>query len=347
MTNIKVSVVTVTYNAERYLNKTIKSIIEQDYPNIEYIIIDGASSDNSVDTIKEYKENISYWISEPDFGIYDAMNKGIEKATGEWILFMNAGDTFFNSSTITDFINNVNIDTELYNGAINFVDENKITYKPPHGLEKVWVTVPCWHQASFIKTSLMKKCKYSLEYKIAGDHDFYLKCFINNNKFQFTNKIIANMLAGGLHKQQAKLAQIESIKIIANYAPNIDLVYDSTFYKNFSIKQPIDNKLLFSRQFSQLFNQLENIKNNYKNIILYGYGTLGKNIELLLKEKIVYITDRNTNISQETKKFISISKIKNINFDILLISVLGREKEILKNLEKENVDLKKIKIFEI
>lgn len=343
----KVSIITVVFNAQEYLENTIKNITLLDYTNIEYIIIDGGSTDETVNIIKKYSTYISYWISEPDKGIYDAMNKGIERVTGEWIIFMNAGDTFFNSTTINTFINDVNTDTELYNGAINFIDEDKVIYKPPHGLEKVWVTVPCWHQASFIKASLMKKYNYSLEYKIAGDHDFYLKCFVNNKKFQFTNKVLANMLAGGLHKQQAKLAQIESMKIIADYAPNIDFVYNSVFYKNFHIKSPSSNNLLFSRNFSLYSTQLENIKNRYSNIVLYGYGTIGKNIETILQNKITYITDKNENILIQNKKFISISKLKNIQFDIILISVLGREEEIISNLIKEKIDSKKIRTFEI
>ena len=146
---------------------------------------------------------------------------------------------------------------------------------------------------------------------------------------------MSNMLGGGLHKQEAKLAQIESMKIIANYAPNIDLVYERVFYKNFSIKNPSSNKLLFSRNFSLFYKQLEEIKNNYSNIVLYGYGTLGKNIEEILKDKINYITDKNENISKETKKFTKIETLKNIDFDIVLISVLGREIDIIKMIDNE------------
>ena len=101
MEPIKISVITVAYNASRYIETTILSVINQTYSNIEYIIIDGGSTDGTVDIIKKYSNKISYWISEPDKGIYDAMNKGINKATGEWINFMNAGDTFHNPDTLS------------------------------------------------------------------------------------------------------------------------------------------------------------------------------------------------------------------------------------------------------
>ena len=91
--NILISVVTVSYNAVATIEQTLLSVINQTYPNIEYIIIDGGSTDGTVDIIKKYADEIVYWISEPDKGIYDAMNKGIKKANGEWINFINAGDS--------------------------------------------------------------------------------------------------------------------------------------------------------------------------------------------------------------------------------------------------------------
>ena len=345
----KVSIVTVVFNAKEYLKETIKSVFTQSFPNIEYIIIDGLSTDGTVEVIKEFDASIFYWISEKDHGIYDAMNKAIEKASGEWILFLNAGDTFYSNDSIEKFLQDVNPDTELYNGAINFIDQSthQGRIKIPYGLDKVWETIPCWHQASFIKTSLMKEYKYSLEYKIAGDHDFYIRCFINNNKFQFTNNVIANMVAGGLHQQQAKLAYIESIKILAKYSPDINLIYKSAFYKNFILGDPVQNNLLFSRNFSILYTQLENIKDNYNNIVLYGYGSLGKTIELILKDKIKYITDKNTNVKNETTKFIELENLKNIEFNAILIAVLGREDVVIDNLLEFNIESSKIITLEL
>lgn len=350
MFNTKITVVTVTYNAQSFLESTLENIKNQNYSNIEYIVIDGGSSDATVDIIKKYEQSITYWISQPDKGIYDAMNKAIGKASGEWIIFMNAGDTFYSHDSIEKFLQDVNVNTELYNGAINFIDsmtgEEKVRF--PHGLEKVWITVPCWHQASFIKTSLMKEYKYSLEYKIAGDHDFYLKCFKNNHKFQFTNTIISNMLAGGLHQQQAKLAHIESMKIIANYAPNIDLVYESTFYKNFYRKNPFLDNLMFSKSFNLFYTQIEEIKQKYEKIALYGYGTVGKTIAQLLKDNIEVIIDQHKISTQEFNvPIITVEELKNYSYDIVLISVLGREKDIINILVEHNVAKENILTFTI
>lgn len=107
------SVITVVYNSVNLLESTIESVTNQEYPNIEYIIIDGGSTDGTVDIIKKFESVIDFWISEPDTGIYDAMNKGIAKASGEWISLMNSGD-LYSSSTALNFLNNCRVDVDIY-----------------------------------------------------------------------------------------------------------------------------------------------------------------------------------------------------------------------------------------
>ena len=106
MSNVKISIVTVCYNAVAVIEKTIQSVLSQTYRNIEYIVIDGASTDGTIDVLKKYQTKISCFISEPDEGIYDAMNKGLKIATGEWICFMNAGDFFYD----TEVLNSMHFD---------------------------------------------------------------------------------------------------------------------------------------------------------------------------------------------------------------------------------------------
>ena len=95
-----VSIITITYNAERFLERTILSVMAQKAPNVEYIVIDGASTDGTLDIIKRYEKQITSWISEPDQGLYDAMNKGLHRATGQYVWFMNAGDELYDSQTL-------------------------------------------------------------------------------------------------------------------------------------------------------------------------------------------------------------------------------------------------------
>lgn len=109
-TNPLITVITVVYNGEKYLEETILSVINQSYENIEYIIIDGGSTDGTLDIIKKYEDKIAYWVSEKDKGIYDAMNKGIKTATGEWLNFMNAGDHFYSRDILAKLFDNLNQD---------------------------------------------------------------------------------------------------------------------------------------------------------------------------------------------------------------------------------------------
>jgi glycosyltransferase involved in cell wall biosynthesis len=100
----KITIITVSRNSEQFLPETIESIINQSYANIEYIIIDGASTDSTIDIIKHYSENIDIWISEPDTGMYDAMNKGLERATGDYILVLNSDDLLMDNDTIKNIV---------------------------------------------------------------------------------------------------------------------------------------------------------------------------------------------------------------------------------------------------
>ena len=126
MENTKVTIVTVTYNAKDLLEETIHSVLNQTYTNIEYIIIDGNSTDGTFEIIKKYEDKIDYWVSEPDDGIYYAMNKAIEKASGEWINFMNAGDTFTNFDTVEYVINNKSTNAELLYGDFFIKELNTV-----------------------------------------------------------------------------------------------------------------------------------------------------------------------------------------------------------------------------
>ena len=135
---MKISVVTVCYNAADTIEKTILSVLNQTYHDIEYIIIDGGSTDGTVEIIRKYADKIAYWVSEPDKGIYDAMNKGIEVATGEWINFMNAGDRFYKSDVIKLIFDNMNCLVNIDNPVADIANPNEYYVKLPDG-SIVWL----------------------------------------------------------------------------------------------------------------------------------------------------------------------------------------------------------------
>lgn len=187
--DMKVTVVTVCYNAIDVIEKTILSVINQTYSNIEYIVVDGNSNDGTIDVIKKYSDRISRWVSEPDKGIYDAMNKGIDLATGEWINFMNAGDFFVNDSVIEDIRLALQESHDVvYGNTIIVNGRYKKFYKAFLDNDKL----PCFcHQSSFISTSLMKHYYYDDSFVIAGDTDFFYKVHKKGYNFFYVDMIVS------------------------------------------------------------------------------------------------------------------------------------------------------------
>lgn len=195
-----ISIVTVVYNGEKYLEETIQSVINQTHDNIEYIIIDGYSTDSTVEIIKKYEHAIDYWISEKDNGIYDAMNKGIDSASGEWINFMNAGDKFYEINTIFKiFDNNVydkNINIIYGDVEINYGEFKRVEIAK--SIKYFYKGMPFSHQSTFINNQFHKKNKYSLKYNIAGDFDFFFKAYKNKMIFKYIKGIVSSMDVEGL-----------------------------------------------------------------------------------------------------------------------------------------------------
>jgi len=220
-----ITIITVTYNAEELLEETLLSVINQTYKNIEYIIIDGGSTDSTLEIIKKYEEQIGYWISEPDEGIYFAMNKGIKQATGEWINFMNAGDTFVDNTTIQKVINSLDEDTELIygdhicDGVIGSVKDRTITR-----------SMPCCHQSLFVKTALMKQYPYNTFYSISADYEFLLKMYTLGKKFKYIEGPIAKYLRNGFSDQNQTRWYLETLTLLMNNNIELDEIVQSPAY---------------------------------------------------------------------------------------------------------------------
>ena len=186
-----ITIITVCYNAVSSIEKTILSVINQTYCNIEYIIIDGGSKDGSINIIKKYEDKLSYWISEPDNGIYDAMNKGIKLASGEWINFMNCGDTFYCNTVIEDLFKKANFDSDIIYGNTNLLLlTGEYIQKGEIATDKEYM--PFGHQASFSRTSLMKKYGFDRNYKICADRNFFYIAYKNNAVFEYVDVIVSN-----------------------------------------------------------------------------------------------------------------------------------------------------------
>lgn len=181
----------MTYNCIETLENTIKSTLSQTYNNIEYIIIDGGSIDGTIDVIKKYDDYISFWISEPDRGIYDAMNKGIVNASGDYILFLNSGDLFYSVDVLTKIFSQHQNSDVIY-GDTSVIDKllNKKTIKASD-LKSDWKSIPYCHQSVFIKSQVLKNNLFNISYKIASDYNQYYELKNSNCSFLKIDEIIS------------------------------------------------------------------------------------------------------------------------------------------------------------
>lgn len=218
--NTKVSIVTVTYNCENEIEDTIKSVVSQTYNNIEYIIIDGNSKDKTLSIINKYKKYISVCISEPDKGIFDAMNKAIDIATGMWIIFMNAGDTFVNETVIERAFYNkeYKLNTGVIFGDAYSIkkDKKKLYISKPFYLEKTkYRGMGICHQSIFCRTDLAKSIKFDLKYKYAADYNMIMQIYNKGYDFYNLNTPIANYDLTGFSTNNC-ISQFKEVASICN-----------------------------------------------------------------------------------------------------------------------------------
>lgn len=211
---MKISIITVVYNNVSTLEDAIKSVTSQTYPNIEYIIVDGGSTDGTVDLIKKYETKISNWVSERDKGLYDAMNKGINRATGDVIGILNSDDLYEDSNLITDiakyFEDQQDIDV-LY-GDLVYVKPNDVSkvirkWKSSAYYDQYFENgnVPP-HPSLFVKATVYRKAGlFNLQYKLAADYEFMLR-ILKKYKFKsmYINRLMVRMRLGGATNKSFK-----------------------------------------------------------------------------------------------------------------------------------------------
>jgi|ERR1035437_5401339 glycosyltransferase involved in cell wall biosynthesis len=229
---LKLSIITVNLNNKNGLADTISSVISQTVSFFEFIIIDGASTDGSLELINENQERISFWLSEPDYGIYHAMNKGIRAAKGEYLLFLNSGDFLVNRDVLNNVFN-VEMSEDIVYGQSHISKDNKVIYNTPHPDKltlEFFYTRTISHQAAFIKRSLFGQFGFYCEdLKIYADLDFWIRSIILNNcSTKKIDILISDFNLDGisgksfneeLMKSELKLILLENIppKILEDY----------------------------------------------------------------------------------------------------------------------------------
>lgn len=208
---MKISVITVVRNDSLNIEKTILSCISQKNVDLEYIVINGLSNDGTTEIIEKYSDSIDFSINERDRGIYDAMNKGIEVSTGEWIIFMNSGDLFYSDSSLESIFNEGKNDFSIIIGS--FVESNNpnTIYYPRKSIK---YGMPGCHQSIFVKSYFAKKLKFNVSYKVGADFDMISKILLDRkNKSFLTNEIISIINPDG-YGRNVELYKKDYLKII-------------------------------------------------------------------------------------------------------------------------------------
>lgn len=216
-----VSIITACLNADNTIEQTIQSVIEQTYPNIEYIIIDGGSNDGTLNIIKKYEGRIAKWICEPDSGVYDGMNKGITHSTGDILCFLNSGDLLYDKDVIKNVMDRFS-DNNVYGvygnvEVLNDYRKDKLVRGCKVTPNKLLYRHIC-HQALFVRRFLFDEIgMYSTSFKLASDHEFIIKSIQKYpDKFIYVDEIFAIYRDGGMSCKMMDKMKLEELKILSS-----------------------------------------------------------------------------------------------------------------------------------
>lgn len=217
----KLSVITIVYNNVKDIERTMLSVLHQTYPNIEYIIVDGASKDGTAGVIDKYKSRLAKFISEPDNGIYDAMNKGLALATGDYVLFMNSGDEIYAPETVTEVFETAASadiyygETEMYNEQWESLGQRRHCAPEIFNWKSFRYGMSVSHQAIYVKRSLAQP--FDLRYKYSSDIDWIIKAAKNASSIVNTHMYVAKYLVGGISKKKHFASLRERFRIFSKY----------------------------------------------------------------------------------------------------------------------------------
>ena len=247
----KVSIITVVYNASKTIKQTIQSVLNQTYPNTEYIIIDGGSTDGTIDIIREFQDKIDIFVSEKDDGLYDAMNKGIKQASGEIIGILNSDDTYVENavSIVVDSFKSRQMDV-LYGNALLVDDTPETSLYDCSDIEELWYRMAIPHPAAFVRKEVYEKFgTFDTQYQIAADYDLMLRLYCKGVKFGHIDEILTHFRKGGMCMVRAHEAMVESLSVALKYIEycrnkekyisKIKEIYIQTIFSQFSEQ---DNK---------------------------------------------------------------------------------------------------------
>lgn len=288
---MKISVITVVLNGEKTIERTIQSVIDQKYLSdveIEYILVDGKSADATLDIIDHYKEWIDVFVSDKDDGIYDAMNKGLLRASGDVIAFLNSGDRYIeNTCKIVDrcFVEN---DMEVLIGRASVVDGEVVTRIRNNHMSDIAYSMPCCHQAVFAKRTIFEEIGgFDTRYKIGADYDWIQRVYHAGKKVQEVDDILVDYDANGISSSNLLLSLEESRQIALKY---VELYEDGE-----QIKSRIENNYVLRKKKLEEMRYFQNLLIKNKDLVwemlqgntscyIWGAAEMGRWCSTLLKQ---------------------------------------------------------------
>lgn len=217
----KISIITIVFNNVHEIGYTIASVACQRYRNIEYIVIDGLSTDGTIAVINDSAQHIDILVSEKDNGIYDAMNKGLARATGDYVLFLNSGDELFDASTLEDIFN-AETNADIYYGKTKLIDSKRAIigdrrHKAPASFN--WKSfrygMNICHQAIYVKRAIAEP--YDTQYQLSADIDWVIRAAKKASKIVYVDKYVAKYLVGGMSQQRHRQSLQERYNIFKKY----------------------------------------------------------------------------------------------------------------------------------
>jgi glycosyltransferase involved in cell wall biosynthesis len=222
----KISVITITFQAEQVIERTLKSVMSQreTYPAVEYIIVDGASKDGTMDIVTRYMEGITQVVSEPDKGLYDAMNKGIRMATGDYLCFLNAGDCFHEADTLKKMVSSIGEqgcpdilygETAIVNGSGQFLHMRRLQAPEQLTWRSFQKGMLVCHQAFFVKRELAEP--YDLKYRYSADFDWCIRMMKKAQSLHHTHLVVIDYLEEGMTTNHRYASLWERFHIMAHY----------------------------------------------------------------------------------------------------------------------------------
>lgn len=231
MLSTKVSIITVVYNAVATIEQTILSVVKQDYSNIEYIIVDGGSTDGTLDIVKKYEKKIALWLSEPDHGIYDAMNKGLTHATGNYIYYLGADDCLLAPTSISQVVSFLqdNPEVDVLCASVMMVDSvyriEKV-YSSNFSEADVLSGYNTPHQGMFVRREILQKHRFDTSYHIAADYKNFLKFYLDQNiALKKSAMIVAYYANDGVSGNGSDAQRMEDVRALQENGVNVTAYY--------------------------------------------------------------------------------------------------------------------------